>query len=135
MTNPRLWLTVLFLVGLLLPAVAQSDSLSDILSDLQGVEDEMVANQMRIDDLKDNITQLQLLGKSAEAEIISLQVLVKAHAARVEQLGDRYTKVLTLAQKLKKDLEFSSTLNYALGAGVIVATVVAIVEGWALMKR
>lgn len=108
---------------------------SEILDDLKGLENEMSANQERIDALQAEIGQLQTLGKDAEAQILQLRSLVDAHAARVQQLGERYSKVLVLAQKLKKDLEWSVTLNYVLGGTAAVAVLVAVGEALILVGR
>lgn len=120
------FLALLFSLSLGSGTLAAEDGLEGILGELQDVEVEMAANQDRITALKDRILELQTLGKNADLEIAKLQSLVEEHAARVEQLADRYTKVLALAQKLKRDLEFSTTLNYVLGAGALVATSVAV---------
>lgn len=111
------------------------ESFSSLIVDLKGIEAEMVENQNRLEVLQAEILRLQSLGKGAEAQIQELQSLVEAHAARVQQLGERYGKVLVMAQKLKKDLEWSATLNYVLGGTAAVAVVVAVVEGLALAFR
>jgi hypothetical protein len=109
--------------------------LSSVLDDLKGIEAEMAANQGRIDALQSEIAHLQGLGKDADAKILSLQSLVEDHAAKVQLLGDRYTQALALAQRLKNDLEFSSTLNLVLGGSALVAVLVAVAEGVVLAGR
>lgn len=117
------------------PAGPPADGWNEVIADLQSVSDDLADNQKQIDDLQAKIGQLQSLGKDAASEIARLQTLVEAHAARVKELGDRYVKVLTLAQKLKHDVERASVLNWVFGGTAAVAVVVAIGEGFALSRR
>jgi chromosome segregation ATPase len=106
-----------------------------IVADLKDIEAEMLSNQQRIEALQNRIGELQILGKDAEDQIHSLQTLVETHADRVQQLGERYSRVLVLAQNLKNDLEWSRTLNWVLGGTALVAVAVAVGEGIALGSR
>lgn len=112
-----------------------ADSLSSVLDDLRGVEVEMSANQESLDGLRRQLAELQTQGRKAGDEMAKLQALVDAHAARVEQLSDRYAKTLELTQRLKHDLERAQGWNLALGTAAAVAVVVAVVEGWALLSH
>lgn len=117
------------------PYLRPAESLALIVADLKEIDAEMQANQERIDGLQKQIGELQVLGKDAEGQIQNLRSLVEAHSARVQQLGERYSRVLVLAQKLKKDLEWSRTLNWVLGGTTLVAVVVAVGEGLVLGSR
>jgi len=117
------------------PYLRPPEPLAQIVADLKDIDAEMQANQDRIDVLQKQIGELQVLGKDAEGQILNLRTLVEAHSARVQQLGERYSRVLVLAQKLKKDLEWSHTLNWVLGGTALVAVAVAVGEGFALGAR
>lgn len=117
------------------PLPRPAESLAFIVADLKDIEAEMLSNQQRIEALQNRIGELQVLGKDAEGQIQNLQALVETHAARVQQLGERYSRVLVVAQNLKRDLEWSHTLNWVLGGTALVAVAVAVGEGIALGSR
>lgn len=117
------------------PYLRAPESLGLIVADLKELDAEMQANQERMVALQNQIGELKVLGRDAEGQIASLQSLVEVHAARVRQLGERYSRVLVLAQKLKKDLEWSRTLNWVLGGATVVVVAVAVGEGVALGSR
>jgi len=111
------------------------DGLTGVLADLQSVADDLADNQKQIDELHSKIADLQTLGKDSAVEIARLQTLVDAHAARGKELGQRYTKVLGIAQKLKHDLELSALCNYIFGGVAAAAVIVAVGEGVVLASR
>ncbi len=114
---------------------SSDDGLTGVLADLQSVADDLAGNQKQIDELHAKIADLQTLGKDSAAEIARLQTLVDEHAERVKELGQRYTKVLDIAQKLKQDLERSSLFNYIFGGLAAAAVIVAVGEGVVLASR
>jgi peptidoglycan hydrolase CwlO-like protein len=111
------------------------DNWNSIITDLQSVSDDLADNQKQIDDLHTKIAELQTLGKDSAAEIARLQTLVDQHAARVKELGERYTKVLTLAQRLKGEVERATLFNYIFGGVAVAAVIVAVGEGVVLAHR
>jgi septal ring factor EnvC (AmiA/AmiB activator) len=114
---------------------APDDGWSGVITDLQSVSDDLAANQKQIEELRAKIAQLQTLGKDSAAEIARLQTLVDEHAARVKELGQKYAQVLGLAQKLKRDAEQASMLNYVFGGVAVAAVIVAVGEGVVLANR